>query len=204
MKYHNPRYDASCRFEILRNSRRLLGLLLLFAVPVSAQMEPNLLQDPSFEGTMGEDAFSKHWTKFGRAFCENITPRTKVFVAKAFGNFDGKANYSGVYQDVPAQEGKRYVATVHLRHNSGDALEGGNAAWIKLEFLDEKHKQLKAQESPVRLQSKSASNRWLFYSTGPCLAPPGTLQARLVAVFEQKSDAAGAVLFDDAELKELP
>ena len=184
--------------------KHILALFLLSAMQVFAQAAPNLLKDPSFEGSMGEREFSKHWTKFGRAFCENITPRSKVFVAKLHGQFDGKTNYSGVYQDVPAKEGNRYIAGVYLRQNSGDVLEKGNEAWLKLEFFGEKHKLLSVHESPVKLNAKSPSNRWLYFSTGPCIAPPGTVSARFVALFEQQSDALGATLFDDAELKELP
>ena len=187
------------RFNLLRR----LGLFLLAVLPAAAQPAPNLLKDAGFEGSMGNSEFSQSWTRFGRAFCDNVTPRTKVFVAKLFGQFDGKVNYSGVYQDIPAQPGKRYVASAYLRQNTGDVLEGENTAWIKLEFFDAKFNQLKAVESPVRLHAKSASNRWLFYTTGPCTAPPGTVWARFVALFEQQADAMGAALFDDIELKEL-
>lgn len=180
-------------------------LLFLLASPASAQLAPNLLEDPGFEGHMGEGAFSGRWTKFGRAFCEAITARSGTFVAKIFGNFEDKPNWSGVFQDVPAQADRRYVASAHLRQNTGDSLSGKTEGWIKLEFYDAKHAQLKSYECPVRLHGKSGANRWLFFTTGPCLAPPGTAWARLVAIVEQGEDnGMGSVLFDDAELKELP
>lgn len=178
--------------------------LVYFSLMAGAQGGANLIRDPSFEEGVHEP-FSTNWIVFNNAYCEAVTPRTRFFSAKVFGRFTNEKNWSGVYQDVPAQAGQQYVASVYARQNTHDSLTGANAAWIKVEYYDAGRTLLRTVESPVRLKANSPSGKYLLLSTGPSRAPEGTVLARVVLLFEQQSDnAAGAVFFDDVSLVEAP
>ncbi len=172
---------------------------------VLGQTAPNLLADSSFE-EWGGDTSSTNWATFGNVICESTSPRTKSCMVKIYGNFKNEVNESGIYQDVPAAEGKRYEVTAYLRQNSDDHLAGDNKAWVKLEFFNaDRSTRLVTFESQVKLDAKSPSKKYMFISTGPTLAPKGTAFARAVVLIQQSSDnAAGAVLVDDVSLKQVP
>jgi len=185
-------------------SRRniLAALILTLIASICFALPVNLLQDASFDDGMLDTPFSSNWMPFGQAHCVSDDARTGVYCAKLFGNFRSEQNWSGLYQDVPVTPGKKYIANGYLRQNTGDRLEGGSLAWIKLEFYDAEDNQLMIAESPVRLGARSAANRWLFFSTSPVIAPGGAVKVRVVAIFEQQSDnAPGAVLVDDLTLR---
>lgn len=184
--------------------RNMLILLVGCGMALSAlaQAPANLLQDPSFEEALYEP-FSTNWATWGGTSCEAVTPRSKSFSAKLFGSSRGEVNQSGVFQDVPASAGKKYIASAWFRQNAKDSLQGDNEAWVKLEFWGEKG-MISLVESPTRLRAKGAVNKYIFISTGPVVAPPKTTKARFVAIFKQGADnARGAVIVDDAELREV-
>ena len=184
--------------------RRAMVLIFsgLLVVSAGAQTTANLLQDPSFEDALYEP-FSTNWATWGGTSCEAVTPRSKSFSAKLFGSSRGEVNQSGVFQDVPASAGKKYIASAWFRQNAGDTLQGDNEAWIKLEFWGPTGMISKVQ-SPTKLRAKGPVNKYVFISTGPVTAPAGSTEARFVAIFEQGADnARGAVIVDDAELREV-
>ena len=179
--------------------------LSLGAADVLAQTAPNLLADPSFEEWAG-DPSSTNWGTFGNVECGSITPRTKSIMVKIYGNFKNEVNSSGIYQDVPATEGKTYEVSAYLRQNSDDHLAGDNKAWVKLEFFNaDRSTRLATFESPIKMDVKSPSKKYMFISTGPAVAPKGTVFARAVVLIQQGPDnARGAVLVDDVSLKLMP
>lgn len=185
--------------------RVTLVLFCLCAGTVLAQPAPNLLADPSFE-EWGGDPSSPNWMTFGNVVCDSISPRTKSCMVKIYGNFKSEVNESGIFQDVPAVEGKRYEVSAYLRQNSDDHLAGDNKAWVKLEFFNADFStRLVTFESPVKMDVKSPSKKYMFVSTGPAVAPKGTAFARAVVLIQQSPDnAAGAVLVDDVSLKLVP
>jgi hypothetical protein len=180
-------------------------LLCLFAGTVLGQTAPNLLADPSFEEWSG-DTSSTNWLTFGNVICESTSPRTKSYMVKIYGNFKNETNSSGIYQDAPASEGKCYEASAYLRQNSDDHLAGANEAWVKLEFFNsDRSIRLVTFASPVKMDAKSPSKKYMFISTGPAVAPKGTAFARAVVLIQQGPDnALGAVIVDDVSLKMLP
>lgn len=180
------------------------AVVCVWPVVAGAQMSVNLLGDPGFEEWAG-DTETTNWVRFGNAVCEALTPRTGTFVTKVYGNFKTEINHSGIYQDVPAAAGKRYVASAYLRHNSGDSLQGGNRVWLKLELYDGAGKLLKAFESARSIEDNDPVNKWMLLSTSSTPAPEGTARARVVILFLQKADnATGAVLVDDVALTTTP
>lgn len=182
-----------------------LVLFCLGAVTVLAQPAPNLLADPGLE-EWAADPSSAYWRTFGNVVCGSISPRTKSFMVKMYGNFNNETNSSGIYQDVPAVEGKRYEVSAYLRQNSDDHLDGANKAWVKLEFLNTDFStRLATFESPIKMDVKSPSKQYMFISTGPAIAPKGTAFARAVVLIQQSPDnARGAALVDDVSLKLVP
>ena len=196
-------HPLRCTLAPMKRESLAVLALVFSALQSLAQTPPNLLQDSSFEEGLNEP-FSTNWSIWGGTSCEAQTPRTRTFVAKLFGRSSGALNQSGVFQDVPAAEGKRYVASAYFRQNVGDTLQGSNEAWVKLEFWGPE-KMISIIESPTRLRAKGPANKYVFLSTGPAKAPPGTTRARFVAIFAQGADnAKGAVLVDDASLMEIP
>lgn len=170
-----------------------------------AQPAPNLLADPSFEEWAG-DPSSTNWIVFNNASCVGITPRTKSWNAKMWGGFKNEENHSGIYQDVPAQEGNHYEASAYIRQNSDDHLAGDNVCWVKLEyFAADRSTRLATFESPVKMDAKSPSKKYVFISTGPTAAPKGAAWTRVVVLIRQGPDnAAGAALVDDVSLRQVP
>lgn len=182
-----------------------LVLLCSCAGTVLGQAYPNLLADSGFEQWSG-DPSSTNWMVFGNAVCDTVTPRSPRFMAKIYGNFKNEQNHSGIYQDVPAIAGRSYVASAYLRQNSDDHLEGGNIAWVKIEYFDAtRSKLLVTFESPVKMDVKSPSKKYMLISTGAAIAPKDTAFARVVVLLRQEADnATGAVLVDDVSLTMLP
>ena len=177
----------------------------LFAGTVFGQASPNLLADPSLEEWAGDQS-STNWMTFGNVICETTSPRTKSYMAKIYGQFKTERNASGIYQDVPAMAGRNYVASAYLRQNSDDHLAGGNVAWVKIEYFDATRSKILATfESPLKVDVKSPSKKYIFISTGSAIAPKDTAWARVVVLIRQEADnATGAVLVDDVSLKLLP
>ena len=183
----------------------MAAVLCLSAQLASAQQAPNLLADPGFE-EWGGDPSSTNWVVFNNAQCAGITPRTKSWNVKMWGGFKNEENHSGIYQDVPAVAGKSYVASAYLRQNSDDHLAGDTVAWMKLEYFDAaRSKLLVTFESPVKLDAKSPSKKYIFISTGAATAPKDAAWARVVVLLRQGADnGAGAALVDDVSLREVP
>lgn len=126
--------------------------------------------------------------------------RTGTQAAKVFGTFQGSGNQSGLFQDLPAQEGELWQARVFGRNRPGDTLQGDNRFRLKIEFLDNSDTVLLT--SPITiLDAASASDYGSF--TVRRRAPSGTTRARMALEFIQPNYASGSVLLDDAEMKVL-
>lgn len=176
----------------------------------------NLLGNAGFEsGTFGP------WTAYGAGFNTSVENTNTVPVRsgarafKVFGQFNGQPNYSGVYQDVPAGPGERFAASGWACTPSGDAIAGENSAWLEVSFRDSAATMLRLYRSGT-VRSNSPAGVWLplvvtnefdpvthqFLGTVSRLeAPPGTSFVRAQVVFHQPALAAGAVVFDDLELR---
>jgi beta-glucanase (GH16 family) len=130
-----------------------------------------------------------------------ITPRTGTHVAKVFGGFNGNPNWSGLLQSQPAAPGEVWTASCFARHNSSDALAGGNELILKIEFYRVPNGEygtadMLAEKSIDILDSGSPQNTWLPNAL-PATAPADTVEARIAIVFMQRNNGAGAALVDD-------
>jgi len=173
-------------------------VLSLAAVPSAPAVE---LRDPGFEEAGADGGLSPAWHPFGNAYREKLTPRSGEYTLKLFGNFNGEMNWSGAYQDLPVQAGLRYQAEAWVRHNCNDALQGGNTAFVKLEFFDSAGNLIKEFESP-RLAADRDCDKYFHLSTGLHQAPDGAARVRVTLIFEQPGNDPGAAIFDDVELTE--
>lgn len=177
-------------------------LCLISHVPVFGA-SPNLLTDPSFENGGINGPFSDDWHVWGGATTETVYQRAGNYSAKLWGNNTGDWNYSGFYQDIPAESEGWYEATAYVRQNSDDHIRGENECYLKLEFYADDL--LKEYKSIRSLHAKSASKQFIMLSTGRVQAPPGTTVARFVIIYSQDPDSSeGAVLIDEASLRKLP
>jgi len=175
----------------------LLSIVLSAAV---AQAGDNLLQDPGFETGTDTESFDPAWSKFGSVYHELPTPRTGHWTAKLFGNFSGQVNYSGISQEVDAVAGKSYEASVYMRHNSDDQLEGQNEALLRLEFLSADGEKLQTADSEI-ITASTAPDVYKLYTVARTQAPEGATRLRFLILFVQHGDgAAGAVFCDDVSL----
>jgi beta-glucanase (GH16 family) len=175
----------------------------------------NLLGNAGFES-----ANLANWTVYGAGFNtvqENITNvdvhnGTNVF--KVFGQFNGLANSSGIYQDIPATAGQALAAHGWMFTAAGDQIAGGNSAWIDVSFRDASANVLALYRS-ASVTTNTPPGLWLDFpvtnqlnpasftvvgSVTNLVAPANTSFVRCQAVFEQPATAAGSVYFDDLKL----
>lgn len=182
--------------------RRAMVALSIFGGAL-ASLAHAQLNNPGFE--QSGSALSG-WTVFNNAVpnvtISTTTPRSGSRCAKVFGGFNGDPNYSGYFQNVPASGGQLWQANGHFRHNGGDALTGTqNRAMLKVEFYRVQNGAYGSPDMLLETQleclnAASPQNLWIA-ATHTAVAPPSTVEARLVVVFEQRGNGGGSCLIDD-------
>jgi hypothetical protein len=164
---------------------------------------PSGLQNPSFESG---DPASGHaitgWTNFGEngpnVFHESLMPRSGSYHLKVFGAFTGPTNFSGAYQDIPAQAGQTWRASAYVATPTNDAIRCTSRARIQLEFYGSSTNPLLVASSADFTEDDLQNVYRLLSATAT--APQGTVRARIVCIFEQRWQTPGSVFFDDANL----
>lgn len=175
----------------------------------------NLLSNPGFES-----AGLANWATFGNVInnvsAQNITNEpvfdgTNVF--KAYGQFTGVTNYSGIYQDVPASAGQSFNASAWMLTPSTDEIAGTNSAWMEISFRNSASNVLSLFRSNT-ITTNTPPGLWLDMpvtnqfnpvnnapngSVTNLVAPSNTSFARCELVFHQPAYAAGSVVFDDVQ-----
>lgn len=114
-----------------------------------------------------------------------------------YGQFAGDPNFSGLFQDLPAQAGEPWQAEVWARNRPGDGAQGQNRARLKLEFVDLQNVTLATHLYTV-ITASSSTNYARFQLRHA--APSGTQRARIVLEYRQAGSANGSVNFDNAAL----
>lgn len=158
------------------------------------------------------------WTSFGNGIGnvgQNFVVPSADGVASCFifGQFNGAANDSGVFQGVPASAGETWEASVKVRPNPGDEPALGNTATLSLVFLDASGNVL--SDNPVPAADHTTSSAQFHDVSVSAVAPAGTAQAQIVLVYSQSAPVAdvngdtfidgfdqptGAIIFDGANL----
>ncbi|MBN1853995.1 MAG: glycoside hydrolase family 16 protein [Pirellulales bacterium] len=200
---------------------------------INTNISGNLLVDPSFEElplinieTSPPATTTGRWIEFNNTFIEqngvppgNLIPTVSgVRALKAFGPFHGYPDASGAFQNVEAQPGQEFEASVSAITTSGDNIRSlENFATIAISFLDENGNVLKeAFGDPGNYIDTNGrdfslldgrdpylnSDQWVRGSVA-AIAPDGTAFARLSLFFIQLNNQAGSVFYDDVSLIRL-
>jgi len=176
--------------------------------PVVTCATPASLVNASFETGNGPGGLViAGWSSFGpspntpNVFHENFIPHSGAFHAKVFGSSSSGQTFSGLFQDLPAQAGQTWRASMWALTPANDNMQDGNEARVRLEFLNASFGLISAVESPALGNGGPANVHVQLAATGT--APAGTAYARIVGSFEQNGPAGGSVFFDDASLSML-
>lgn len=187
----------------------------------SAEPEPpsgcdgNALLNPGFE-----QGGLANWQTYGNGLntvlqhVSSVPVHSGTNVFKAFGQFTGGENYSGVYQDVPTAPGMIYAANGWAYTPSNDRIAGANSAWMEVTFRDAGLNILSFYRTAIftantpdgiwhKLAVTNKVNPTTYQNIGSVTnftAPTGAEVVRFQTVFRQPATAAGAVLFDDLNL----
>ena len=147
-----------------------------------------------------------NWTAYGNGanvLLDAVTnhARTGSSAVRMFGQSTSALNNSGLFQDVPATEGQVWQVGVWGRNRLGDLLQGDNYGQSKLEYLNANGLVL-TRSQLTTITAASATNYQRFAVVRA--APPGTVKARVVLEMVQVNFAGGSVVYDDAEMIQIP
>jgi hypothetical protein len=136
-----------------------------------------------------------------------------VFMAKAFGPFNGPPDASGIVQNVPASPGEQFEARAWMQTADGDSIQGtNNFNTIQLAFMNSSGAVIESapfvpvngKDFPV-LDGRDPNiveDTWLEGVVN-AIAPAGTAYVRVSLFFIQLNNQGGATWFDDVSLVRL-
>lgn len=190
----------------------------LAAVNFISAGNPIPFRNGSFEnGVFGREFES--WTSFGNGI-GNVGQNFEVpnsdgdAACFIFGQFNGAANDSGIFQGVPAAPGENWEASVKVQPNPGDELAPGNAAVLSLVYLDASGNVL--SDNPLIVADDTTPSGSFVDHSVSAVAPAGTAEAQIVLLLSQAEptsdvngdtvidggdQAVGAIIFDEANLE---
>ena len=165
------------------------------------------LQNRGFEsGDPAPGRAITSWSNFGEngpnVYHESLMPRSGSFHLKVFGAFTGPTNFSGAYQDLPAQPGQTWRASAYVMTPTNDAIRCTSRAQVQLEFYDVSTNRLSPITGSDDFTADDLQNMYRLLSV-TATAPVGTAYARIVCLYEQRWQTQGSVFFDDADLSML-
>ena len=136
---------------------------------------------------------------------QNVARDTNSFNARSgakclqlYGAFNGGTNSSGLFQDIPASAGEMWEASAWARNRPGDALQGSNTVWLKLEFADYWGNVIQGDRIVCADATSPTNYQWFAIRN---TAPQGTAFARITLQYDQINDALGAANLDDTDLR---
>ncbi|MEM8782467.1 MAG: glycoside hydrolase family 16 protein [Planctomycetota bacterium] len=166
---------------------------------------PPVFRNGSFDDSNGSLV---DWEAFGNG--QNVSANDQLAYdgehsLKLFGRFRNEPNTSGAFQNVAVTEGTTVDFTAQAITPSFDSIAGtDNAALMKIEFYDTAGgayggDSFLGEWSQVLLDGDSPEDVWLEH-TLQAVAPEGAVEARLVFLFQQDNNEAGAAWIDAATL----
>lgn len=225
----NPRFQ----FAIRSTSGVCLAISIIAMMTSRAA---NVLLDPGFEDNpVGINVHPiSGWQSYG---ANNFTEsdgraRSGTNYYKVYGQFIASDNYTGLYQDNPANPGNTYSADgwAYSLSADGGGIHGQDQIWLEVTFRD-------AVLNPVALYRSAIisganiggfggldqwfklpiTNAWSFTNSGgvpiaiavtnttaTLVAPSGTAVVRYQIIFHQGPDNAnGSMYFDDLSLNQI-
>ncbi len=177
-------------------------------------LSPNGLSNAGFEGGNLEG-----WTLYGPGWDTELawSPSPVHSGGCSFkiwgGDFiKGNPNFTGAYQDCPAEPGESYLGEGWFLTKAGDRLAGVNQAWLEVSFRDSTRTNVLALFRSAIMNASSPPDTWTYLATtnqynpetlryaasvAAPVAPAGTCTVRFRIVFFQEHAAAGSVFCDD-------
>ncbi len=149
------------------------------------------------------------WSIFGDAG-SNVSAATQAVRSgshslKLYGEFSGSTSYSGAAQGMPVSGGDEIRASAEAFIRSQDSIQGtGNRVIMKVEYYNTfggsygTDAQI-TEHTLVIADGASAPNQWKLDQL-TSTAPAGAVEARVVFVFAQPHNEAGAVHIDNVKL----
>jgi hypothetical protein len=178
------------------------------------QFEVGSLPGSAALANAGFEGPASGWTSFSNAFefpvPIEIAPLSGAGAAKMFGAFSGP---SGLYQDIPTEEGQTFTFSAYAFSPSFDGIGGTlNQAQLRIEWRDASDAVI-SFDSVVVLDPNSADpnimdsfdpnfteDAW-FRGELIATAPADAVVGRCLLWFEQPFSEGGAVWWDDAGLE---
>ena len=177
-------------------------------------------EDPSFpffnlsNGGNSDQSAVGRWIGFNNLNFTTATSNGGNRSVAMFGPFSGGADASGIFQNVDAEPGDTFEASVVCQTQTGDSISGeANFTTIKIEFLDFNGNVIPGLQPFLGANGKESvvlegrdpgvpENEWVLRHVN-AVAPPGTTKARVTLLFVQLESGGGAAFFDDLELVKL-
>jgi hypothetical protein len=197
---------------LFSNNKQSLGSVH-FDEAALVQIDPNAiipypteLQNPDIEG--GNGTVPAGWKTFG----ENIARHDSGAAAQS-GNYTMRAESvsiahaavnAGFYQELQAQPGQRWVASVFA--TASEDLTDGAAAYVQLTFLDENGADIPGSihysSTMLDHTSVAALGEYAEFVVDGT-APEGAVGVKMVGLFSQAKASTGVVHFDEAALVQI-
>ncbi len=115
-------------------------------------------------------AFPWGWHSWGDVYIRNWYPMDGTNMLQMWGD-------AGVWQEIQAMPGMRYVASFWLRSNASDPLRNGKQAYVALEFWDEAGANKLATFESAHLTTNTPGDSWVEYRVD-AIAPAGAARCR--------------------------
>jgi hypothetical protein len=183
----------------------LLVLCCLYLFPTSSSAE-NFILNNSFEETLGSKnpgAFGDYdGIRYWLRWLQQNSERSDLAAHSGKYSFKAWAN-GGIYQNfaAPIEKGKTYQIDCYMYTLSKDRLKGGSYGLVKLEWLNTNGAVIEdlTVKSP-RFDSNMSPDTWHLISVQGS-APENAANGRIALEFISSPGGAGAVFWDDAEVK---
>ena len=153
------------------------------------------------------------WSKFGDAINNVSTGNEQVNVGtealKLYGQFNGVENYSGITQGLSVTPGEELTASASAFVASYDSIAGSaNDAILKIDYYSKQHGEFGTADflgadALTLANGFTVNDQWLTTELNSTV-PLGAVEARVVILFGQRNNAAGAVFVDDVNFSVVP
>jgi hypothetical protein len=190
-------------------SKKICGGIAVVALGVAPLAQAQLIQNGGFETSFNQGYNgANQWSTFGDGFSVlNAGPGAYAGVgeAKLYGNFSGGFNVSGIYQDFSAAAGQMFSASGYGQNWAGDAMQAGNAAFIRVTYFDSGNNEIGGGSygaNSASITNATPLNVWTALSVATTTAPTGTAYGQVLLLFTQPANNynGGSAWFDNVSV----
>lgn len=183
----------------VRFSNAALCALTLTTAALAPRAQANLIANGDFESPYG----AGNWATFANGYRETVAfAHGGTSTGKVFGAFSGA---SGIFQNFAATAGQSFAATGFGYNWSDDAMQAGNAAFLRVAFFNAANAEIAGSTvDSASIDVNTPRNTWVALSTATATAPVGTATGRIFVLFTQPANNGGAAFFDDVAVNPVP